>query len=108
VTSNVVPGLMRRLMFDGPDPALNAALHPLMRWLFLQPNPIGLNTVLAMLGAAAPIFRLPYVPYSPELCAQGADILRTLGLQHCVRGVGAEAAALRALGERDWTLLSRW
>ena len=41
VTSNVVPGLMRTLMFDGPDAALNARLQPLMAWLFAQPNPIG-------------------------------------------------------------------
>jgi 4-hydroxy-tetrahydrodipicolinate synthase len=100
VTSNVVPGLMRRLMFDGADAALNDKLQPLMGWLFAQPNPIGagcaqlcvllcvcvlthvcvvfapcvcvcacvcavsgLNTALAMLGAAPPVFRLPYSPY---------------------------------------------
>ena len=41
VTSNIVPGLMRQLMFDGADAALNARLQPLMSWLFRQPNPIG-------------------------------------------------------------------
>ena len=55
VTSNVVPGLMRKLLFDGPDPALRDKLAPFMRWLFVQPNPIGLNTALAMLARPPPI-----------------------------------------------------
>jgi 4-hydroxy-tetrahydrodipicolinate synthase len=102
VTSNVVPGLMHRLMFAGADPELNACLQPLMRWLFLQPNPIGVNTLLAMLGAAPPVFRLPYAPYGAELRAEGAQLLATLGLQHCVHGPGAQPA-LREV--QDWTLL---
>jgi len=107
VTSNIVPGLMRRLMFDKRDAELNASLQPLMAWLFAQPNPIGLNTGLAMLGAAPPVFRLPYSPYGPELREQGARILSDIGLQHCVRGPGGDAALLR-LEQGDFTLLEQY
>jgi len=106
VTSNVVPGLMARLMHGGPDPELNASLQPLMRWLFLQPNPIGVNTALAMLGAVSPVFRLPYAPYDPDLRRQGAALLEKLGVQHCVRGHGDAAPRLREVTE--WTLLERY
>ena len=50
VTSNIVPGLMRQLMFDRRDPQLNARLQPLMAWLFAQPNPIGAFTRWAFTG----------------------------------------------------------
>eukprot|EP00435_Cladocopium_sp_Y103_P033992 s3431_g8.t1 len=59
VTSNVVPGLVKRLMTQ-EDEALDAKLQPLYKWLFTDPNPIGVNTMLMMLGVAKPIFRLPY------------------------------------------------
>lgn len=34
-----------------------------MNWLFLEPNPIALNTILAMTGMSNPVFRAPYYPY---------------------------------------------
>lgn len=86
VTSNVVPGLMRQLMDDGPDPELRDRLLPLMQWLFAEPNPTGLNTLLAMTGSARPVFRLPYVPYDEELRAAGAALVREIGLDHVAGG----------------------
>lgn len=62
VTSNVLPGVMRKLM-DSKDPELNAKAQPFMNWLFLEPNPIALNTILAMTGMVNPVFRAPYYPY---------------------------------------------
>ncbi len=59
VTSNLLPGLMRRLM-DNDDPALNQRLQAIMQWLFCEPNPIALNTALMMTKAVSPIFRVPY------------------------------------------------
>ena len=50
-----------------------------MNWLFAQPNPIGLNTVLAMTGAAQPIFRAPYWPYDEELRNEVFDHLKSFG-----------------------------
>ena len=67
VTSNIVPGLMAELITSGPNPELRDKLLPLMKWLFAEPNPIGLNTMLAMLDCAEPVFRLPYVPLDVSL-----------------------------------------
>jgi len=77
VTSNIVPGLMRRLM-DADDPELNQSLQPLMTWLFCEPNPIAINTALMMTRAIKPVFRLPYVPLNEQQRAQGIDLLNAL------------------------------
>jgi hypothetical protein len=61
-----------------------------------------------MLGAAPPVFRLPYSPYGRELQADGAHILTALGLEHCVRGPGGEAPALRTLRPEDWIILEQY
>ncbi|CAD7701536.1 unnamed protein product [Ostreobium quekettii] len=76
VTSNLVPGLFSRLMHGGPQPELAASLQGLMAWLFCEPNPIPLNTALAMCGLARPVFRLPYVPLCREKREEGAALLR--------------------------------
>ncbi|GAB2216663.1 hypothetical protein Droror1_Dr00024440 [Drosera rotundifolia] len=60
VASNLVAGLMS--MFEGTNPFLNSKLMALIEWLFKEQNPIALNTALAQLGVARPVFRLPYVP----------------------------------------------
>lgn len=63
VTSNLVPGLMRKLI-DHADASLNDKLQGLYRWLFSEPNPAPLNTALALTGAVEPVVRLPYLPLS--------------------------------------------
>ena len=78
VAANLVPGLMRRLMDDPNSGDLNQTLQPLMAWLFCVPNPIPINTVLAMTGMASPVFRLPYVPLNREVRKKGLEILKTL------------------------------
>lgn len=65
VTSNLSPALMRQLM-DKQDDVLNKQLIPLMNWLFCEPNPIAINTALAMTSATNPVFRLPYLPLTLE------------------------------------------
>lgn len=60
------------------DPELNASVQALMSWLFSEPNPIPLNTALAMCGLIQPVFRLPYVPMSKAQREQGAVLLRAL------------------------------
>lgn len=102
VTSNVVPELMRSLMFDGSNPALRDQLQPLMKWLFLQPNPIGLNTALAMLGVARPVFRLPYAPYAKELREEGKAIMAALGQKNLA------GDKLNTLEAEDFMLLDRY
>ncbi len=77
VTSNIVPGLMRRLM-DQNDPTLNEQLSSLMNWLFCEPNPIPVITALAMTGAIKPVFRMPYVPLNRAQQSEGLPILQNM------------------------------
>jgi len=79
VLSNVVPGMMRRLL-DARTREAPAACVELTSWLFSQPNPIPVNTALAMMGLCRPSFRLPYVPMSRAEREHGVEILRKVGL----------------------------
>mmetsp|Transcript_36910 Transcript_36910/g.59466 ORF Transcript_36910/g.59466 Transcript_36910/m.59466 type:complete len:319 (-) Transcript_36910:159-1115(-) len=86
VTSNIVPGLIRRLMHDEPGEALDAidaSLQPLYTWLFTDPNPIGVNTLLMQLGAAQPVWRLPYTFAPKEMREKVVPLLKGIGLGHC-------------------------
>lgn len=96
VLSNVVPGLMRRLL-DARTREAPAACAELTAWLFSQPNPIPVNTALAMMGLCRPSFRLPYVPMSRPERERGVEILRKLGLAEL--GV----ATLEPLTDGDFT-----
>ena len=49
-----------------------------MAWMFCEPNPIAVNTALAMCGAVQPVFRLPYMPLSRQQRELGAELLRPL------------------------------
>jgi len=91
VTSNLVPGLMRKLM-DNLDADLEARLAPLMNWLFSEPNPIAINTILAMTGAAKPVFRLPYVPLDAAGRARGIEVLKAFAAEEIVGHVPTELA----------------
>jgi len=82
VTSQIVPALVKKLMTTQDD-ALDAKLQPLYKWLFTDPNPIGVNTMLMMLGAAEPVFRLPYTFVPKDRRAQGVELLNSIGLENC-------------------------
>ncbi|CAI9102169.1 OLC1v1000393C1 [Oldenlandia corymbosa var. corymbosa] len=103
VTSNLVPGLMRELMFSGKNPALNAKLMPLIEWLFKEPNPIGLNTALAQLGVARPVFRLPYVPLPLAKRVEFVNIVNEIGRQHFVG-----EKDVQVLDDDDFILVDRY
>lgn len=79
VLSNVVPRILRRLL-DAKSREAPAACAELTAWLFSQPNPIPVNTALAMMGLVEPSFRLPYVPLSRAEREQGIAILERVGL----------------------------
>ncbi len=83
VTSNLVPGLMRQLM-DENVPEVNEQLQGLMKWLFCEPNPIGLNTAMMMTNAVAPIFRMPYKALTLEQRQQGLQLLSKVNLNEIV------------------------
>ena len=107
VTSNVAPKLMRELMLGAkPNPKLRDDLIPLMRWLFKEPNPIGVNTALAMLGCAEPVFRLPYAPYDEKTRQEGKKIMETVGLEHLVDA--GDGARIRDVRDDEFILLDEW
>lgn len=103
VTSNLVPSLMRELMFRGKDPSLNAKLMPLIEWLFVEPNPIELNMALAQLGAARPVFRLPYVPLPLAKRVEFVNIVNELGRENFEGKKDVEV-----LDDDDFILIDRY
>ncbi|KAL8111399.1 hypothetical protein AgCh_019207 [Apium graveolens] len=103
VTSNLVPQLMRDFMFRGKNITLNAKLLPLMKWLFEEPNPIGLNTALSQLGVVRPVFRLPYVPLPLAKRVEFVNIVEDLGRENFV---GEED--VQVLEDDDFVLIGRY
>lgn len=99
VTSNIVPGLMRKLMDDKQLSDLNQSLQPLFDWLFCQPNPISINTALSMTGAIKPIFRLPYVPLDVATRQIGFDLLQAINGKEIV------GESLSLLQDEDFEVL---
>lgn len=86
VTSNIVPGLMHKLMHGPRNDDLDKKLQPLYKWLFTDPNPIGVNTMLMQLGVVEPVFRLPYTFASKEMREEAVPLIKGLGLEHCPQG----------------------
>ncbi|XP_048558692.1 4-hydroxy-tetrahydrodipicolinate synthase 2, chloroplastic [Triticum urartu] len=103
VTSNLVPGLMHSLMFEGENTTLNEKLQPLMKWLFSEPNPIGLNTALAQLGVVRPVFRRPYAPLSLEKRTEFVRIVEAIGRENFVG-----QKEVQVLDDDDFVLISRY
>jgi len=81
VTANVVPALMSKLM-TAKDDELNKKLGPLFGWLFEEPNPIGVNTLMMQLGVSPPVFRLPYTVRSQEKRNEVIAIVNAIGIEH--------------------------
>lgn len=103
VTSNLVPGLMRQLMFKGKNPTLNLKLMPLIEWLFKDPNPIGVNTALAQLGVVRPVFRLPYVPLPLEKRIEFVHLVKEIGRENFVGDKDVQV-----LDDDDFILVGRY
>ena len=109
VTSNVSPKLMKELLLGPkPNPKLRDDLIPLMRWLFKEPNPIGVNTALTMLGCAEPVFRLPYAPYDEKTRQEGKKIMEAVGAEHLVSAAGEKTAGVRDVADEEFILLDEW
>ncbi|XP_074574961.1 4-hydroxy-tetrahydrodipicolinate synthase, chloroplastic-like [Curcuma longa] len=103
VTSNLVPGLMKELMVQRQNLSLNSKLMPLMKWLFKEPNPIGLNTALAQLGVIRPVFRLPYVPLPLSSRLEFVQIVEALGRENFVGDKDVQV-----LDDDDFILVGRY
>ncbi|KAL1544567.1 4-hydroxy-tetrahydrodipicolinate synthase, chloroplastic [Salvia divinorum] len=95
VTGNLVPRLMRELMFGGKNPSLNAKLIPL--------NPIGVNTALAQLGVVRPVFRLPYVSLPLGKRVEFVNIVNELGRENFIG-----EKDVRVLDDDDFILIGRY
>lgn len=63
VAANIIPQYFRKLM-DKKDDALFEKCLPLITNLFCEPNPIAVNSLLAMMGLCKPVLRMPYMPLS--------------------------------------------
>ncbi|XP_059459002.1 4-hydroxy-tetrahydrodipicolinate synthase, chloroplastic [Corylus avellana] len=103
VASNLAPGLMRELIFGGKNPSLNTKLMPLIKWLFHEPNPIGLNTALAQLGVVRPVFRLPYVPLSLAKRVEFVNLVNEIGRENFVG-----EKDVKVLDSDDFILIDRY
>ncbi len=100
VTSNIIPGLMRKLMNDKSQGALNLSLQDFINWLFCEPNPIAINTALAMTGAVKPVFRLPYVPLDRQARQTGLDLLKAIDPKEII------GSNLQLLQDSDFDILT--
>eukprot|EP00252_Welwitschia_mirabilis_P007482 TRINITY_DN18880_c0_g1_i1.p1 TRINITY_DN18880_c0_g1~~TRINITY_DN18880_c0_g1_i1.p1 ORF type:complete len:360 (-),score=58.00 TRINITY_DN18880_c0_g1_i1:456-1535(-) len=103
VTSNLVPGLMHDLLFDGKNSALKEKLLPLMAWLFCEPNPIAVNTALAQLGVIRPVFRLPYTPLPLEKRIMFSKFVQEIGREHFIG-----ERDVQVLDDEDFIILGRY
>jgi 4-hydroxy-tetrahydrodipicolinate synthase len=97
VTANVVPGLFSKMMKERDD-ATNAKLAALYTWLFTEPNPIGVNTMLMMLDMAKPVFRLPYTFRNLEARQAGVEIINAVGVENFPTG----PKGLQVLADSDF------
>ena len=103
VTSNVIRGLMRTITREREDAELNAKLQPLMNWLFIEPNLIGVNTALAQLGIIHPLFCLLYLPLDIEKRRLFVQIVESIGREHFVGD-----KPVQVLDDVDFLLLARF
>jgi len=80
VAGNLLPKTWRYLM-DQEDQSFNQSLKPFIEWLFHEPNPICLNTLMPMLGYCKPVFRLPYCPLDEASRRKGKELLEGIDLK---------------------------
>jgi 4-hydroxy-tetrahydrodipicolinate synthase len=86
VASNVVPGLLARMVeaFDRGDVAAARDLHqrllPLMLANFIESNPGPVKAALAMMGLIREQYRLPMVPPRQDTRARLERVMAELGL----------------------------
>lgn len=102
VTSNMLPGVMSKLMTTESASDLNDKVQPFMGWLFDEPNPIALNTVMAMTGGASPVFRAPYWPYAKDKREEGVKHLEPFLASEIYGGKP------QVLDDGDFKVLGTW
>ncbi|GAB4861879.1 4-hydroxy-tetrahydrodipicolinate synthase 2, chloroplastic [Ancistrocladus abbreviatus] len=103
VATNLIPRLMRQLMFEGKNISLNSKLMPLIEWLFQEPNPIALNTAMAQLGVVRPVFRLPYVPLPVAKRVEFVNLVKQIGRENFIGD-----KEVQVLDDDDFILVGRY
>lgn len=93
---------MSKLMTCEDGDKINEKVLPFMNWLFKEPNPIALNTVLAMTGTVNPTFRAPYWPYDKELREEGVKLLEPFLTNEIYGG------RPQVMDDGDFTVLGNW
>lgn len=81
VTSNVIPGIFKKLM-EEENKELSIKVNKLIKYLFIEPNPIGINTLMMMLGLSEPNFRLPYIELDMKLREELKEIVYEIGIDN--------------------------
>ena len=81
VAANIIPSTFRKLI-DEENIKLNIKSQELINYLFLEPNPIGINTVMMMLGLCKPNFRLPYVELDKQLRKEFKIVIDKFGIEN--------------------------
>lgn len=102
VTSNIIPQIFSDFMYGTPDYEKMDSLQDLISWLFCEPNPVPLNTALAMCGLVKPVFRLPYVPLSKAQREEGAKLL------NAVKEHIPNCKEVRVMEDDEFTLLTKF
>lgn len=77
VMGNLLPSALRNYLTN-KSTEMSAEHKELVTWLFSQPNPIPLNTAMAILGLCQPVFRMPYLPLSFEEREKGIAIFKRI------------------------------
>lgn len=103
VTSNLIPSLYSKMMGTSPQDDLNKSLQDLIAWLFSQPNPIPINTAMAMCGLCSPVFRLPYVPLTRAEREKGLPLLQAV--QEHIPGCASE---IRVIEDDEFVLATNF
>ena len=103
VTSNLIPSLYSKMMGTSPQDDLNKSLQDLIAWLFSQPNPIPINTAMAMCGLCSPVFRLPYVPLTRAEREKGLPLLQAV--QEHIPGCASE---IRVMEDDEFVLATNF
>ena len=67
---------------DEENPKLFNKIKKLIDMLFIEPNPIGINTLMMMLGLCKPNFRLPYIELDLNLRNELKKEVEKLGIEN--------------------------
>ena len=96
VLANILPKEMDSLMKG--EEKYDLKIKKFCNWMYQSPNPIGINTVMAMMGICQPVFKMPYLPLSYKERVKGKELLEEL----------FEIENVRILKDDDFIILKKY